>query len=104
MMTILVIVAVLLVAATGFQILKVSELVSVSKGEKVYEVTEKQSKAQGLMFLIFMVAYFGFFVWQVYNWWGLRLPESASVHGVEYDSLMNVTLWMIIPVFFITHI
>jgi hypothetical protein len=63
MMTILVIVAVLLVAATGFQILKVSELVSVSKGEKVYEVTEKQSKAQGLMFLIFMVAYFGFFVW-----------------------------------------
>jgi hypothetical protein len=35
MMTILVIVAVLLVAATGFQILKVSELVSESKGEKV---------------------------------------------------------------------
>lgn len=104
MMTILVIVAVLLVAATGAQILKVSELVAESKGEKVYNVTEKQSKSQGLMLLIFMFAYFGFFIWQVWSWWGLRLPESASEHGVDYDILMNVTLWMITPVFFITHI
>jgi len=104
MMTILVIVAVLMVVATGVQILKVSELVATSKGEKIYEVTEKEGKAQGLLLLVFMFAYFGFFVWQVYKWWGLKLPVSASEHGEGYDSLMNVTLWFITPVFFVTHI
>ena len=104
MMTILVIVAVLMVVATGVQILKVSELVATSKGEKIYEVTEKEGKAQGLLLLLFMFAYFGFFIWQVYKWWGLRLPVSASEHGEGYDSLMNVTLWFITPVFFITHV
>ena len=104
MMTILVIVAVLMVAAVAVQTLKVSELIATSKGENVYEITEKQTKIQGFLMLVFMFVYFAAFAWQVWSWWGLRLPESASEHGVGYDSLMNVTLWLITPVFFITHI
>ena len=104
MMTILVIVAVLMVIATGVQTLKVSELVAASKGEKIYEVTDKQAKSQALLLMVFMFLFFGFFVWQCYNWWGLRLPVSASEHGEHYDNLMNITLWIITPVFIITHI
>jgi cytochrome c oxidase subunit 2 len=104
MMTILVIVAVLMAIATGVQILKVSELVATSKGEKVYEITEKEGKAQALLLVLFMFAFFGFFVWQCYKWWGLRLPVSASEHGDAYDNLMNITLWIITPVFILTHI
>jgi cytochrome c oxidase subunit II len=104
MMTILVIVAVLMVVASGVQILKVSELVATSKGAKIYEISEKESKLQGFLMLIFVILYFVAFAWQVWEWWGLRLPESASEHGLGYDNLMNVTLWFITPVFFVTHV
>jgi len=104
MMIILVIIAVILTAVAGVQILKVAELSAAAKDEKIYEVTEKQGKAQSMLLLVFMFAYFGFFIWQVIRWWGLTLPVSASEHGVGYDSLMNVTLWLITPVFFLTHI
>lgn len=104
MIALVAIIAVLLVIATAVQILKIAELRAIDNGKQIYEITEKQSKSQALLLMIFLVAYFGFFAWQVWKWGGLMLPESASEHGVGIDSLMNVTLWFIIPVFIITHI
>ena len=54
--------------------------------------------------LVFLVAFFAFFVWQVVKWGDLMLPISASAHGVGIDNLMNVTMYIIIPVFAITHV
>jgi len=104
MMTIIVIVAVLLIIVTGSQLLKIAELRAKSKGELIYEVTEKESKLQGTLFLIFLFVLIGFFVWQVCAWLPRILPIPASEHGVEIDFLMKLTMGIIIPVFIITHI
>jgi cytochrome c oxidase subunit 2 len=104
MMAIIITVVVLLVVITGVQILKIAELRAVSEGKKIYEVTEKDSKSQAYLMLIFLVYYFGFFAWQVYAWGDRMLPVSASAHGVGIDNLMTITMSFIIPVFIITHI
>ncbi|PKP51724.1 MAG: cytochrome C oxidase subunit II [Bacteroidetes bacterium HGW-Bacteroidetes-12] len=104
MIALVAIVAVLLVIATAVQILKIAELRATESGKEIYEISAKQSKAQAFLLMVFLVAYFGFFAWQVWKWGGLMLPVSASEHGVGIDKLMNITLWFIIPVFIITHI
>tara|TARA_R110001592_G_scaffold52689_2_gene161656 strand:- start:8410 stop:9384 length:975 start_codon:yes stop_codon:yes gene_type:complete len=104
MMAIIITVVVLLVIVTGVQILKIAELKAISQGEKIYEVSEKESKSQAYLMLVFLVFYFGFFAWQVVAYGDRMLPVSASAHGVGIDSLMTVTMAFIIPVFIITHI
>lgn len=104
MMVLLVSVTVLLVIISAAQILKIAELSAISRGEKIYEVTDKQNKIQSVLMLVFLVSYFAFFAWQYIKWGGFMLPVSASEHGVGVDKLMNVTWLFIIPVFIITHI
>lgn len=104
MMTIIVIIAVLLAVATGVQLLKIAELRAKSSGELIYEISEEQSKYQAILLLVFLFAYMGFFAWQMWAWYGLRLPVSASEHGVEHDFLSDLTYLIITPVFIITHV
>lgn len=104
MMTIIVIVAILLVVVTGVQLLKIAELRAKSKGENIYDVKEKDGKMQGLLLFLFLFLFMGYFTWQMLEWGPRLLPISASEHGVGIDSLLNLTFWIIIPVFIITHI
>ena len=104
MMTIIVIVAVLLVVVTGVQLLKIAELRAKSKGENIYDVKEKDGKMQGLLLFLFLFAYMGYFAWQMCEWGPRVLPVSASEHGVGLDFLLNLTFWIITPVFILTHI
>ena len=104
MMVLLVSVTVLLVIISAAQILKIAELSAISKGVKVYEISEKDNRVQAILMLVFLVFYFSFFAWQYFKWSDLMLPVSASEHGVGVDSLMNVTWLFIIPVFIVTHI
>lgn len=104
MMTIIVIVAVLLVVVTGVQLLKIAELRAKSKGENIYDVKEKDGKMQGLLLFLFLFAYMGYFAWQMCEWGPRVLPVSASEHGVGLDFLLNLTFWIITPVFILTHV
>lgn len=104
MITVVVVIAVLLVIVTGVQLLKIAELRAKSKGENLYEVKEKDGKFQGILFLVFLFVYMGYFFWQLYAWGDRVLPEPASEHGVEYDFLMYLTIIIISIVFVITHI
>jgi len=104
MMTIIVIVAVLLVVVTGVQLLKIAELRAKSKGENIYDVKEKDGKMQGLLLFLFLFAYMGYFAWQMCEWGPRVLPVSASEHGVGIDFLMDLTFWIITPVFILTHV
>ncbi len=104
MVALVAIIAVLLIIVSAVQILKIAELWAINNGKVVYEVTEKQNKFQAIMMLVFLVGYFAFFAWQVWKWGPLMLPVSASEHGVVIDTLMDITLALIIPVFVITHI
>lgn len=103
-MTIIVVIAVLLAVVTGVQLLQIAELRAKSKGDVIYEVTEKDGRLQATLLLIFLFAYMGFFAWQIWAWGDRLLPVSASEHGVGLDFLMKLTFWIITPVFIITHI
>jgi cytochrome c oxidase subunit 2 len=45
-----------------------------------------------------------FVVYGTLAWGPLMLPESASVHGDQIDGLMNLTWWIIAPMFFLCHL
>ena len=103
MMTIIIVVAAILVVITGSQLLKIAELRAQSRGELIYEVSEKDGKVQGGLMLVAFFAFMIFFVWQMWSWYGLRLPVSASEHGVDTDFITGLTYSIITPVFIITH-
>lgn len=65
---------------------------------------EQENRTQGWMFVAFGIAFFAFIVFLIIKWGSSLLPESASVHGEEYDSLMFITGVIIVTVFIITHI
>ncbi len=103
MMTIIVVVAIILVVITASQLLKIAELRAKSKGDLIYEVTEKESKVQGLLLFLFYFVFMGFFAWQWFTWGDRLLPEAASIHGKDTDFLLGLTFAIITPVFIITN-
>ena len=103
MMTIIVVIAAILVVITASQLLKIAELRATSKGELIYELTTKENKMQGFLLLLFFFGFMGFFAWQIFAWGDRMLPVSASEHGVGTDFLMDLTFWIITPVFILTN-
>ncbi|MCH2216384.1 MAG: cytochrome c oxidase subunit II, partial [Flavobacteriales bacterium] len=61
------------------------------------------NKMNANLWLIFMIAFFGFFIYQLVNYTDMFLPVSASEHGVEIDKLLNINWIIIITVFFIVN-
>ena len=101
MTNILIALVVLLVVASLVQLARVSELLAELKNEDVNEVTDKDNKTQGFLYLIVGMGFIIFVIWQMIEWNHLLLPEAASVHGAKIDLLMQFTMGLILVVFFI---
>ena len=97
--TLIFLVAVLIVA-TLVQITRVSELLSAIKKKDTNSVTDSNNKTQGILFLVVGSGFILFVVWQMIAWNHLLLPPASSVHGAEIDSLMKVSMGLILIVFF----
>lgn len=90
-----------IVIAQAVRVLELSG--SLKKDDSDTDVTDKDNRTQGLLMLIFMIFMFGSFVWMVYSYSGSLLPKSASVHGDDIDGLWDISMWLIIGVFFVTQ-
>jgi cytochrome c oxidase subunit 2 len=101
MTNILIVVVVILLVATLVQILRVSELLSDIKNKDVNEVTDEDNNTQGILFLIVGFGFLIFVVWQMVTWNHLLLPPASSVHGAQIDTLMQVSMGLILIVFFV---
>ena len=101
MTNILIALVVLLVIVSLVQLTRVSELLAELKNEDVNEVTDKDNKTQGLLYLIVGMGFIVFVIWQMIEWNHLLLPDAASVHGAKIDLLMQFTMGLILIVFFI---
>ena len=99
----LTIIAIVLGIIAVVYLLKVFELSAIAQGKKPWEVTEEESKSQARLMPVFLIAYFGFIIWQIVHWGPYLLPEAASKHGEDYDLLMNITMGLIIFVFIVTQ-
>ncbi len=103
MTQLLIALTVLLVIIAFVQVVRIQELLSDHRGGSTNAVTDKDNRNQAAMMLLFMITMLGSFIWMWAEWGPLLLPVSASEHGAQIDSLMMVTMAIIIVVFFITQ-
>jgi cytochrome c oxidase subunit II len=103
MMTLLIIIALVLLAIGGHQLLRVVELSRTIKGEPEWKVKESDNKLMGRMLYLFVFAFFAFCFWHVYIYADKLLPESASKHGFDIDWLLNFNFIIISIVFLVTN-
>lgn len=103
--TFLIIVVAILGIIALAQIVRVFELSSDLKkgGEDSNDVNDKDNNIQGILLGIFGVLLVGSFIAMLIGYDKVLLPKSASEHGVEIDSLMWISMAVIIVVFFITQ-
>ena len=101
-MTNLLIVLIVFLALVAFvQLVRVLELSAEIRGISTAEVTDEDNNTQGiLMFASVIVLLVAFFTMMI-KYWDLLLPKAASIHGAETDTLMAVSMALIIFVFVI---
>ena len=97
------IISVLLVGVAFAKILQAKQLVDELKDKDSDYVTRAEIKTNALGLLVFAIAMFALLIAQMVGWSKYLLPSSASVHGEEIDTLLDVTNILILSVFFITQ-
>lgn len=99
----LIILAVLLAVVAIAKVLKAKELVDGLKDPETEPITSAEIKTNALGLVVFAIALFALLIVQIVGWQKYMLPSSASVHGEEIDTLMQITMILILGVFFITQ-
>ena len=100
MTNVLIAVVVLLTIAAMVQLVRVNELLSEITNKATNEVTDEDNNKNGILFLIIGFGFLAFVIWQMITWDHLLLPPASSVHGAEIDTLMKVSMTLILVVFF----
>lgn len=103
MVTILILVGLLLVTAIFFLLFRTQVLINVLRG-KYKEKVDSSNGIHGILFILFMILFFvGMFG---YNEIAKEhyLPEAASLHGVETDSLFWISMYIILFAFLVTNV
>lgn len=104
MMKLLILIVVVLGILAVAQLARVYELTSRLRGKREEDISPGDNRFNGRMMWLFLVAFFGFFLWLVLAYKDKMLPVAASEHGAETDWLMDFNWWILISVFVITNI
>jgi cytochrome c oxidase subunit 2 len=100
----LLLVLVVILAVVGIaQIAKVYQVSSELQKRREEDISPTSNKVNANLWLLFMIAFFGFFIWQFAAYGDMLLPVAASEHGMEVDQLFNVNWIILIAVFFIVN-
>ena len=103
-MTGLMMVVVLFLAVfAAAQIMRIYELSVKVRQEEEYVVTDKDNNNQGRLMLLFGAGLLGSFIWMMAAWGQVMLPKPASLHGVEIDNLWDISMGLIIFMFFVVQ-
>ncbi len=104
-MTFLVLAVIVLFVLAGTRVMSIAALSAELRSSRKDEtITDAENRNQGNMWVLFLIAFLGFCLWQFMAYKDKILPEAASAHGPEIDRLFNVTLALITLVFIGTHI
>jgi cytochrome c oxidase subunit 2 len=105
MYNLLIFVVIVLFVIAAARVIRIFELSAELKGGRNDDkITEGENRNMAYLWVLFLVAFFGFCLWQVMKYKDKLLPVSASEHGVVIDKLFDVTLILITIVFILTHI
>lgn len=104
MIKFLVYLAIVLFIIAATQLIKVFELATVLKGgDNSQKANEKDNRLQGRLFLLFLIAFYAFVIWECWEYKDMLLPESASAHGKNIDFILNINFIIIFIVFFVVN-
>ncbi|MGB0402769.1 MAG: cytochrome c oxidase subunit II [Salibacteraceae bacterium] len=104
MTSILIYLVLFLAVIALIQVVRVFEISNILKGEDGITVSDKQTNNIRYAWVAFIAGYFAFVIWILYKFGGYMLPEAASEHGAQIDTLMDANMAIIMIVFVITHI
>jgi cytochrome c oxidase subunit II len=82
------------------QLARVYELTSRLRNKREEDISPADNRMNARLMWVFMIAYFGFFLWLVMAYGDKMLPVSASEHGVDTDQLLNFN-WIILLIAFV---
>jgi len=99
----IIIVALVLGGIAIAQLMRLNELSSKMSKTNESEVGIRDNNLNGKLMLAFMAFLFLGFIWLMVEFGWTGRGEAASVHGKEYDWLLDLNLWIVILVFFITN-
>lgn len=104
-MSTLLILAVLVLGVTAvIRLSRLYELTTTLRGKREEVITERDNRMNARFMYLFLVAYFGFFLWLTLAYKDKMLPVSASEHGVWIDDLYTVNWAILIIAFVITNV
>ncbi len=100
----LLLILVIVLAIVGLaQLAKVYQITSELNKKREEDISPTATRVNANLLLIFMIAMFAFFIWELVAYWDILLPEPASEHGVKTDRLFNINWLILIPAFFIVN-
>ncbi|MBC6997156.1 MULTISPECIES: cytochrome c oxidase subunit II [Bacteroidota] len=102
MTTVLILAVLVLVAIAIWQMTKIFEL-SQLKAETSQIANDSDNQTNGYLLFAFLIFIYAITIFSFYNYGKFLLPEAASAHGDEYDSLMLVSFVIIFFVQTITQ-
>ncbi|SKB47035.1 cytochrome c oxidase subunit 2 [Salegentibacter holothuriorum] len=99
----LVIIVLALLAVTGWQMSKIFQLSKGPGAESSEIANDNDNRQQAKLMLWFMIFLYVGMAYSFWHWSKLYLPESASEHGNEVDTLMFISIGLIMVVQVITQ-
>jgi cytochrome c oxidase subunit 2 len=98
----LLVLLVALIFVVLYQVSRSSEMVARIQGEEVFD--RKRNKILGFSMLVLFAAFMIGIVWCHQYMMPKMAPESASDHGVQYDFMFKVTLYVTGAIFLLTQL
>ena len=99
----LVIIVLALLAVTGWQISKIFQLSKRPDADTSQVANDKDNKLNGVLMLAFVIFLYVITIYCFWEYGRFYLPEAASEHGSEYDTLMFISIALIMVVQVITQ-
>jgi cytochrome c oxidase subunit 2 len=86
-----------------WQLIKVYEYSAIISGSKEEKVTEKDTRMNARLMMIFCVVFFAFCIAEFFEYKDKLLPHAASQQGEDLDVLFNFNMVIIGIVFFVVN-
>lgn len=99
----LVIIVLALLAVTGWQMSKIFQLSKGPVAESAEIANDNDNRQQAKLMLWFMIFLYVGMAYSFWHWSKLYLPQAASEHGNEVDTLMFISIGLIMVVQVITQ-
>ncbi|MNU69718.1 Alternative cytochrome c oxidase subunit 2 [compost metagenome] len=85
------------------QLVRMYELSSKLRNRREEDIPNRDNRLNATLLLVFMFAFFASVIYLFVEYGFTGRGEAASVHGASTDWLLNLNLWIITAVFFLTN-